>query len=130
MAHNAVLEENRALKAQLANKAETSKKDKGKGKSVSFAALPMARIDEVDDTNSIINQIETTEQFRARTFVTPKSQTSTVPFPTIPEDTEMVSLGDETEAYQNMSMEEEEALYFPKYDDRDGDYIKYGDGLQ
>ena len=90
---------NKALKAQLANKAETSKKDKSKGKSVNFAALPMARIDEVDDTNSIINQIETTEQFRARTFVTPKSQTGTVPFPTIPEDTEMVSLGDETETY-------------------------------
>ena len=112
-ARQALVEEVKELKAQIANKAETSKKDKGKGKSVSFAALPMARIDEVDDTNSIINQIETTEQFRARTFVTPKSQTSTVPFPTIPEDTEMVSLGDD----QNMSIEEEEALYLPKYND-------------
>ena len=36
LAHNAVLEENKALKAQLANKAETSKKDKGKGKSVNL----------------------------------------------------------------------------------------------
>ena len=60
----------------------------------------MARIDEVDDTNSIMNQIETTEQFRARTFVAPKSQTSTVPFPTIQEDAEVVSLGDEKETYQ------------------------------
>ena len=76
----------------------------------------MARIDEVDNTNSIKNRIETTEQFRARTFVAPKSQTSTVPFPTIPEDAEMVSLGDETETYQNMSIEEEQALYLPEYD--------------
>ena len=54
-AHNAVLEENKALKAQLEKKAEASEKDKGKSKSVNFAALPMARIDELDDTNSIIN---------------------------------------------------------------------------
>ena len=48
LVHNTVLEE---------NKAETSKKDKGKGKSVSFATLPMARIDEVDDTSSIIHKL-------------------------------------------------------------------------
>ena len=30
---------------------------------------------------------------------------------------------------RHMSMEEEQALYLPKYDNRDGDYIKYGDGL-
>ena len=52
--------------------------------------------------------------------------------PSIPEDTEMVSLGDE-DPYQNMTIEEE-VLYFldDKYDDnpgRDADYTKYGDGL-
>ena len=83
MARQALIEEVKDLKAQIANKSETLEKDKGKGKSVSDATLPVARIDEVDDTYLIIDQIETTEQFRARTFVAPKSQMSTVSFPTM-----------------------------------------------
>jgi hypothetical protein len=101
-------------------------------KSVQFAAMPTAGIND-DIITPILNWVETIDDFRKRTFIAPKSNKTIVVPPSIPEDTEMVSLGDE-EPYQNMTIEEEEALYFPDdaYHDnpgRDTDYTKYGDGL-
>ena len=120
MAKQVLIEEVKDLKNQLAKKADKGKTDKGKGKLVQFATLPSARIDN-DIITPILDRVETIDQFRKRTFIAPKSNKMIVVPPSIPEDTEMVSSGDE-ESYQNMTIEEEEALYFldDAYNDNPG----------